>query len=696
MRATWAMVLLAVGAVVAQDNLVANADWTQREATGFPTKWNAGSYGKLGQTVFFEPTGGRDGGPAIRLRGTAGSFTTCAAPAVKVTPGRDYWVTWWFRAEQPPGSRSYLFLQTNLAQRAFPQTDQRGDFPWTRAIVPYRAGAGETSLSPTLTMHTPHGEVGSSWWAEVGVYEQLPPELEAAYRREHPWDEAGASGPRVLVSNAAAVVWGDRAEARIYPQTPVPAEAAEPDPVVLTAPGGGHDLFQLVVSTATAETVELSLSAPSGPGTMPPGCLRAEVVGSVPVSDVRDKSFPLGLTPDPLLALAPQPAEPGRSAIFWVEWEAPADSVPGLYQAEARVTAGGRTLATVPLTLRRWAFNLPTTPPFGSMVLLSPQEIIRFEPSLNYEQAARLGWDMLAKHRLSGFNLALAPVPAIKDGKLVLDWTRFDRMLAAAKEYGATALTIGPCFGGGAGQGWKPAKFAGLVPLADPEFDAHYVEFNRQVAERLRQAGLLDRAYVYPYDEPEADYMDQVARLCDLIHQGDPELKILTTTDPMTGRALWGKVDAWIIPSSILDARQIAQRRAAGDEIWIYNMTAAIEADLLAHRLYPWRAMRLDAAGALLWNANWWHKINPWENPTAEAYPVGRSAEGLYRYQAGQASLFYPPRGGEGGLVRSLRLPLIRQGVEDFELLTTLLGAWRDGLPHLSEAARQAAPLAEA
>jgi len=241
--------------------------------------------------------------------------------------------------------------------------------------------------------------------------------------------------------------------------------------------------------------------------------------------------------------------------------------------------------------------------------------------------------------------------------------------------------------GGGCGEGWKPRfKFCGHTVLGDKGFDTVYAEFNRRIAERLRKAGMLDKAYLYPYDEPEADYMDKIAGLCDLIHRGDPALKVLMTTDPATGRDVWGKVQAWIIPMSRVNSQFTEGRRAAGDEIWTYNMTAAIEVAPLAHRLYMWRVARAAAAGGLLWHCCWWHKINPWENPTSVAVPVGRQRERLYRYQAGQASLFYPARDGKGPLVPALRLLLIRQGVEDFDLLAELVAAWRKALPRLSGA----------
>ena len=187
---------------------------------------------------------------------------------------------------------------------------------------------------------------------------------------------------------------------------------------------------------------------------------------------------------------------------------------------------------------------------------------------------------------------------------------------------------------------------------------------------------MLDRAYVYPYDEPEPDYMDKIAQLCDLIHRGAPDLKCLMTVNPTIAEPLWGKVQAWISPSSAR-AEALDRRRTAGDEIWIYNMVAAIENTPLEHRLFMWRVLRANARGGLLWNSCWWNKINPWENPTSAPVPVGRQRERLYRYQAGQASLFYPNPAGKGPLIPSLRLVLVRQGVEDFDMLTQLVTAWR-------------------
>ncbi len=683
--------VLSLSLARAQENLLVNPGFEQVGKDGFCAGWGGGEFGSMGKTLFLDTEGAREGRHCLRMVGTPNTWTTCAGTPIPVKPNTAYWITWWFRAEQPLSSRTYLFLQTNTGQRVFPQTDRRGRFGWTRNIVRYVTRADETSLQPVLTMHSYEDPPGTAWWDEVGVWEKLPPDLQVHYRAQHPWDDVRVSTARSYARTPQCVVWGDRAEARLYPHTPVPAKAPRAPAIPLAAPGRGHDLYQLVVTPSAAMApVSLRFTRPTGPGAMPAGTLRYRVARCVPVQEVRNPAVPLGPTPDPLVEpTEPEPVGPKQSALFWIEWAPPPGGKPGTYRANVEVLSGGKVIATVPLRLRRWGFDLPAVPHYRSMVLFGLGHAMRFYPGQSEEAVWRLGWEALSRHRLSGFNIALYPNATLQDGKLQIDWTRFDRMVAAAKEFGASAITLGPMLGGGASEGWKPWRFLGFMPLEDPGFDAVYVELNRQMAARLRQAGLLDRCYVYPYDEPEPDYMDKIARLCDLVHQGDPELKCLMTVDPASAEPLWGKVKAWIVPSWSFSGDVVAQRRAAGDEVWVYNMVASIEDPALAHRLYAWHALQVDARGGLLWNSTWWNQINPWENPTAVAVPVGRQHESLYRYRAGEASLFYPDPAGKGPLVPALRLPMIRQGVEDFDLLVELERAWREAAARLPAATRR-------
>ena len=458
----------------AHENLLANPGF-ESVSGDFFTGWNHARTAGIGTVLFVDETGGN--GRCLRMIGTPGTWTTCPGQPIMVEPETEYWISWSFQARQPATSRTYLFLQTNVAQRVFPHTDRRGDFDWTRSVVKYRTAPGETSLYPVLTMQTAHEPPGTSWWDDVGVWRTLPPELETEYRRQHPWDDVDVPTAQRHAATAAAVIWGDCGEARIYPTT-APPGGAPTTGIALTAPGRGHAVYQLVATPEhPMEPVALRFAQPTGPGAMPIESLRYRIVRGVPVQRVRDKSFPLGATPDPLVE--PDGAEPvrvGENTVFWIEWAPPVESKPGTYRSHIEVHSGSHRVATIPLDLHRWGFDLPEVPHFRSMVLVPASPIRQFHPDLSEDQAYRLAWDPLAAHRLSGFNIAVWPSVRLKDGGLEIDWTRFDRLVAAAKQYRASAITLGPMFGGGAGQGWKPHPFVGLTPLDDPQFESLYIE----------------------------------------------------------------------------------------------------------------------------------------------------------------------------------------------------------------------------
>lgn len=697
MQREWAILAVVLAFVVwpvaarAQENLVANPGFENLVPSGFFSDWGQGSPDKVGK-IWFVDRETKFGKQCLRMQGVPNAFTTCPGRAIAVQPNREYWISWQVRAQQPATGRVYLFLQTNLAQRVFSQTDRNGPCDWTQNIVRYRTKPDETSLQVVLTMQTIDDTPAMSWWDDVGVWERLPTELAEVYRKEHPWDDVTAVTAQRLAQTPDCEIWGDRAEVRIGPKTPIPARAGKSPKIRLTAPGVGHDVYQLVIApTAPLPPISLEFSGIRGPDKMPASSLAYRVVRCVPVEETRDKTFPHGPTPDPLVEVSrPEPVKADENLVFWIEWAPPAKTAPGDYTTELTIRSGKKPLATVGLELRRWGFDLPATPQFGSMVTVSASFLQRFYAGKSEEDVLRLAWRLLSSHRLSGFNMAWWPTVELKDGKPVIDWVRFDQLLRLAREFRPTAVTIGPMFGGGCSQGWVPHKFAGLTPLEDERFAPLYVQYHRSVIDRLRMYNLYDRAYFYPYDEPEPDYMPKIARLFDLIRQADPSAKCMATVDPQIAGPIWGKTGAWCIPWTTLKPEILEHCRQLGDEVWVYNMTASIEDSPLSHRQFMWRAFRAHARGGLLWNSNWWNKINPWENPTAAPVPVGRKSESLYRYQAGQASLFYPDKAGKGPLVPSLRLVLIRQGVEDFDILTQLATAQDKLQARLSENGRKA------
>jgi len=130
----------------AQENLLVNPGFENRTDQGFFAGWSGGM-GRVNKTLFVADDGPHSGRHCLRMKGTPNTWTTCSATPIAVEPDTAYWITWWFKARQPTSGRTYLFLQTNLAQRVFPQTDRNGDFDWTFCVVPYRTRPGEKTLA---------------------------------------------------------------------------------------------------------------------------------------------------------------------------------------------------------------------------------------------------------------------------------------------------------------------------------------------------------------------------------------------------------------------------------------------------------------------------------------------------------------------------------------------------------------------
>jgi hypothetical protein len=135
-----------------------------------------------------------------------------------------------------------------------------------------------------------------------------------------------------------------------------------------------------------------------------------------------------------------------------------------------------------------------------------------------------------------------------------------------------------------------------------------------------------------------------------------------------------GLVNLWCPLSSALDVEAQAQRAARGDDSWWYVCCVPRHprANLMihwagaAHRVLFWQQKQRGINGFLYWSAIYWDPQftrDPWTN--MRTYEFG--GRGAY----GDGSLVYPgDRVGINGPVTSIRLELLRDGVEDFDYLT--------------------------
>jgi hypothetical protein len=655
-------------------NLVKNPSMEELTEAAFARDWSGGEFGKPGKNVVTDTTQAHTGKASVRVGVSPGSFVTCAAADIPVKPQTTYYVTWWCKTSGMKLARAYVWLQTNKAQRVVPDDSQFGTSDWTQHFALYTTTAEETSLHPVLTTHDTGGGESCAWFDDVGVYEgTFPPELLAVYKA-HQRSRAGVSETATVLSKTASLtVWADDLAARIYKEDGVPDYAKPAKQVSLAAARGEIDYYQIaLLPTSDLTGVTLQPGDLKGPGTIAKDSVSWWPVGFANVKTAHRQTTRLGLTPDPLLKPEPTDAKAGENAPFLIGVRVPRTARPGTYTGTVAVLSAGKQIASVPLSLRVYNFTLPADPTFRTLITYSAASFRPWDkrPLDEIEHdIARVLFD----HGIRG-NGATATVPAqIVDGQVVCDFTAFDaRIQWFIDNLRFNAFFLGPMFGGGTSEGWEHhSKWLGMEPLSE-EFNRLFPEYMRQVGAHLRAKGWLDMAYLYLWDEPEPDYFDKVVALQKLALQGDAGFKVWETTSP-AHQAFWGVVKAWSVPFGRphFEEESVEARRQAGDEIWVYNIPATLEAAPQIHRLWFWAAARYGAIGAQLWQTTFYHGIDPWEDITPTPYPVGRGGKQLYYYDAGQAILLYPDKQG-GPPFPTLRLKLLQKGLDDFEYLHIL------------------------
>ncbi len=701
-KATWLGTLAAwvmCGAAWAGDppNLVTNPGFEDVSPQHFAKSWGVlGEFGKPDARVTLDDKTAHTGARSVRLGENPFTFVICDGADIAVKPDTKYMVTWWCKTEGFTRTAAWLGLCTNQGQRGVGTTFKvHGSSDWNRYFGEYTTKADETRLHPILITHNMGGTPTNSpaafcWFDDVCVYEgAFPRELEAEYPAWQRNNLAGVSETAVILRNSGDLaLWSDNLSARVYADDPVPGYAQPVKAVEMSAARGEEEFFQIALRPAAdLEGVSVVTADLEGPGRISATNVHWWPVGFVNVTKASNPDMRLGMTPDPLLNSAPVAAPKAKNTPFCIGVRVPRDAKPGVYKGEVTVVASNNVVARVPIALRVYDFELPTDPTFCARIYFHVETMQRWDnrPPVEIERdICRL----LYQHGIRGYGTLGTGVSAngvdakLVDDQVVCDFTQLDSSIGwALDELGFNTFFLGPCFGGGTGEAvWTPGKWLGMELLSD-DFNRLFPEYLRQVAAHLKAKGWFDKTYLYLWDEPHPVYFDKVVALQKLALQADPGFKTWETTSPFN-QEFWGVVNAWCVlfARPYFEETDVEARRAAGDEIWVYNMPASLEGPPQVHRLWFWQAARYAARGALLWSVNFYNGTDPWQEITSKP-----------GYEAGEAIMIYP--NPQGGLpLSSLRFRLLQKGLDDFEYLTIL----QQRLEARARAAGSADPAAEA
>jgi len=412
-----------------------------------------------------------------------------------------------------------------------------------------------------------------------------------------------------------------------------------------------------------------------------------------------------GLWPDPLIPRIdryenekrnafPLTLRRGHSQPIWVEIFVPPTTPPGKYSGSASISLLGSEQFSVPVNLTVWNFVLPSTATLKSSFGLSgisalKQHRGRYTDDTDLYSITRLYAKAALVHRLSiHVGSMVSPAISYDSGKLQLDWRLYD-------------AEIGPFLDGSAIAKGEPlygakATSVDLRTPGDVETEGRQAMYLAEWIKHFQKRGWLDRLFLYLWDEPPPADFSKVIERGRAYQRAAQKIPNLVTT-PFSPKLeevtqIWTPLvnclgsrpgfDDFCTPSpprEVYDS-EIEQ----GKSLWFYQSCASHGCDVVggpyftgwpsymidmpgaANRVMQWLAWKFRIEGELYYSMNQAYAGDgdPWTN----VFLSGGNGDG---------TLFYPGRpdriGGRTGIpIESIRLKLIREGMEDYEYLALL------------------------
>jgi hypothetical protein len=479
----------------------------------------------------------------------------------------------------------------------------------------------------------------------------------------------------------AVQVWTALSSEKILPGAAARADAS----AQLTAARNEFEAFQIVL-TGTASNVSAQASELSGPGTIQGVRLYREALINLTNASALDGgtgSWPDALVPDVDETVGerrnafPFSVPAGESRAIWVEVHVPRDAAPGDYAGSVKVTWDGGE-ATVPVALTVWPFAIPSTSSLKSAFGMSYGTLAT---------AHGVTGDALSALRARYGSLALdhrITLSKIDDGNGSLDHF---------------ASSFGPELDGTAGGALDGAELTALQYMGGSSDYGSWASF-------FATRNWTDRLFQYTCDEPPLTCAwSDIPTRASAARAVSPALRTLVTTtlEEADAQGVTSSIDIMVPVVNYLDDRPGSTRagpqRARYDaflsgsprrELWAYqscmshgcggtvNMgspTASdryytgwpsyvIDSSAVRNRAMEWLSFRYDVSGELYYETTMAYAHDPWSNQ----WDFSGNGDGTLFYPGTPAAI-----GGTTQVpVASIRLKMIRKGMEDYEYLKLL------------------------
>jgi hypothetical protein len=362
------------------------------------------------------------------------------------------------------------------------------------------------------------------------------------------------------------------------------------------------------------------------------------------------KSYPDALPP----YQGPFEVGPGRTQPIWVDVYVPKNAKAGTYAGSISISPENGAVTKVSFTVRVYDFDLPD----------ESKLVTAFGTSFEFVDLAH--------------GLKAGSPEAIQMHRKYYEFL-LDRGISTyhipadlLSEDGAKYLT-------------DPRMTSFVIPFVIPYDKDKDEATQKKLLDRVRALGAWDKGYFYFVDEPvNEDTYKALQDGCNYLRKIDAKVNIVSpyfrgpafVKDKTVYDLLTGYVNIWCFNTGFFDEKAIEARRKAGDKIWNYvccgpgRPYANFFVDLapLEHRMLFWQNYLYQVSGLLYWSTTSWSP-----DSTKDVWTDVATVKSISPDIYGDGSLVYPgAKVGIDGPVSSIRLEVIRDGLEDYKYLWLL------------------------
>ncbi|WP_027186391.1 DUF4091 domain-containing protein [Desulfovibrio inopinatus] len=510
---------------------------------------------------------------------------------------------------------------------------------------------------------------------------------------------------RLTQSSSAVVLWTAPPTVRIFKEHTVPTASAES--IHLFAARNETEPFQIAVKPSSSGAVTVNVSD-FGSGVI----TELFQVKYVDIEQVSDSLGQTGPYPDPLWPLengATVQLAGGVNTAFWVS--VAVDTTASAGDHIGSVTING---VAVPVVLHVFDFSLPERPSILSQMNTSFQTILSAYSvpgtSTEYWNYVDMVKEFFMAHRLTpkgplwpgGLTSQGAPFIGYDCAGTFTDTDGIWGFEQPAEKYlGGNGFNNGvgfPSFmaatfkNNDSSQDQRPSSFCGHTLSAsdwlgntDSAYNTAWFAYMEALERYLENLGYLNMAYYYFANEPQdqADY-DAIAWYAQEMKKVAPDLRLMVSEEPrpeIYNHPVYtdAAIDIWLPVLNNYDPTvSHARKKQYNEDTWIYFLHGTrppyfnpitLDHPGLEARFTGWFLWKYRISGLAYYSCNNWNK-NPWTNPMTDGHN-------------GDTFLLYPPSEenvaisyGENNhrLVPSIRIELLRDGLEDYEYLKILSG----------------------